>query len=49
MVLMNGIEYSAFKMQEIIDEEAPGIHGYMPNPGYPAVREAIAAQMSSEQ
>jgi len=36
-------------MKEIIEEEAPGIHGYMPNPGYPAVREAIAAQISKEQ
>lgn len=36
-------------MKEIIEEEAPGIHGYMPNPGYPAVRDAIAAQMSKEQ
>jgi len=36
-------------MQEILTEEAPGIHGYMPNPGYPAVRDAIAAQISKEQ
>ncbi len=36
-------------LQEIIEEEAPGIHGYMPNPGYPAVRDAIAAQISKEQ
>lgn len=36
-------------LQEIIAEEAPGVHSYMPNPGYPAVREAIAAQISSEQ
>ncbi len=36
-------------LQEIIAEEAPGVHSYMPNPGYPAVRDAIAAQISKEQ
>lgn len=36
-------------MAEAIGEEAPGIHGYMPNPGYPAVRDAVAAQISVEQ
>ncbi|MCK4839308.1 MAG: pyridoxal phosphate-dependent aminotransferase [Desulfobulbaceae bacterium] len=36
-------------MAAAIDEEAPGIHGYMPNPGYPAVRDAVAAQISIEQ
>ena len=36
-------------LQEIIAEEAPGVHSYMPNPGYPAVRDAIAAQISEEQ
>jgi len=36
-------------MQEILAEEAPGVHAYMPNPGYPAVRDAIASQISKEQ
>ncbi len=36
-------------MAEAIDEEAPGIHGYMPNPGYPAVRDAVSNQISIEQ
>lgn len=36
-------------MAEAIGEEAPGIHGYMPNPGYPAVRDAVAGQISIEQ
>ena len=36
-------------MAAAIDEEAPGIHGYMPNPGYPAVRDAVAGQISIEQ
>ena len=29
--------------------EAPGVHAYMPNPGYPFVRDAVAAQLSIEQ
>jgi aspartate aminotransferase len=36
-------------MAATLAEEAPGVHGYMPNPGYPAVREAVAAQISKEQ
>ncbi|MBE9520726.1 MAG: pyridoxal phosphate-dependent aminotransferase [Proteobacteria bacterium] len=29
--------------------EAPGVHAYMPNGGYPFVRDAVAAQLSIEQ
>lgn len=36
-------------MAATIAEEAPGVHGYMPNQGYPAVRNALAAQISIEQ
>ncbi len=36
-------------MQELIRDTSPGVHGYMPNGGYPWVREAIAARMSDEQ
>ncbi|HSH13574.1 MAG TPA: pyridoxal phosphate-dependent aminotransferase, partial [Desulfurivibrionaceae bacterium] len=36
-------------LAEVISEEKPGVHGYMPNPGYPAVRAAVAAQISKEQ
>lgn len=36
-------------LAEVIAEEKPGVHGYMPNPGYPAVRTAVAAQISKEQ
>ena len=36
-------------MIEIAAEDAPGQHGYMPNGGYPWVRQAIAARMSAEQ
>lgn len=32
-----------------IRETAPGKHGYMPNAGYPAVREKVAAYVSEEQ
>ncbi len=36
-------------INEVLAEEKPGVHGYMPNPGYPAVRKAVAAQISKEQ
>lgn len=36
-------------IQEIIRDTSPGVHAYMPNGGYPWVREAIAARMSAEQ
>ncbi|RLB95718.1 MAG: pyridoxal phosphate-dependent aminotransferase [Deltaproteobacteria bacterium] len=35
-------------MHEIIDTEEPGIHGYMPQPGYPQVRNEIAAFLTRE-
>jgi aspartate aminotransferase len=36
-------------MQEISRDTSPGVHGYMPNGGYPWVRQAIAVRMSAEQ
>jgi aspartate aminotransferase len=33
----------------VLAEEAPGVHGYMPNPGYPAVRAVVAARIAGEQ
>lgn len=36
-------------IREIIRDTSPGVHAYMPNGGYPWVREAIAARMSAEQ
>lgn len=33
----------------IVQDTSPGVHGYMPNAGYPWVREAIAERMSREQ
>lgn len=36
-------------IQEIIKDTSPGVHSYMPNGGYPWVREAIAGRMSAEQ
>jgi aspartate aminotransferase len=30
-------------------DETPGVHAYMPNSGYPHVREVVAAQVSAEQ
>lgn len=34
---------------KMVDEESQGIHGYMPNSGYPKVRDAVAKQISKEQ
>ena len=36
-------------IQEAVQNTSPGVHGYMPNGGYPWVREAIAVRMSIEQ
>jgi aspartate aminotransferase len=36
-------------IQEIVKDETPGVHAYMPNGGYPWVREALAGKMSKEQ
>jgi len=36
-------------IKEIIEDNSPGVHSYMPNGGYPWVREAIAHRMSAEQ
>jgi aspartate aminotransferase len=36
-------------IREIVQNESPGMHAYMPNGGYPWVREVIAARMSAEQ
>ncbi|PIE73341.1 MAG: aspartate aminotransferase [Deltaproteobacteria bacterium] len=36
-------------IEKIVQKEDPGVHGYMPNAGYPWVREALAQRMSREQ
>ncbi len=36
-------------LQELAADEKPGIHGYMPNGGFPFVRESLAERLSSEQ
>ena len=36
------------EIRRIIDEDLPGLHGYMPNGGYPDVREAISRRVSAE-
>jgi aspartate aminotransferase len=36
-------------LRELAQNEQPGIHGYMPNAGYPFVREALAKRLGSEQ
>ena len=36
-------------LQELARDNTPGVHGYMPNPGYPFVREALARRLGREQ
>ncbi len=36
-------------LEEIIQEDTPSLHGYMPNAGFPFVREAMAVKVSKEQ
>jgi len=36
-------------VRQLVQDTSPGVHAYMPNGGYPWVREAIAARMSTEQ
>jgi aspartate aminotransferase len=33
---------------EVASEERPGVHGYMPNAGYPETRAAVAAKLAQE-
>jgi aspartate aminotransferase len=42
---------AAFKREllRVMSEEIPGKHGYMPNAGYPEVRESVAAHVSTDQ
>ncbi len=35
--------------RDALDDPAPGLHRYMPNAGYPAVRRAVAAFLSTDQ
>ena len=36
-------------LQELAANDRPGVHAYMPNGGYPYVREALARRLSEEQ
>ncbi len=36
-------------IRDVVADESPGVHAYMPNGGYPWVKEAVAARMSAEQ
>jgi aspartate aminotransferase len=36
-------------LRQLLDEDPPGCHGYMPNAGLPEVREAVARQVSRDQ
>lgn len=36
-------------IKDIVKDNSPGVHSYMPNGGYPWVRDAIAHRMSAEQ
>lgn len=36
-------------LAEMVANEGPGVHAYMPNSGYPEVRAAVAGRLSAEQ
>lgn len=36
-------------LKELAEEDKPGVHAYMPNGGYPYVRDALARTLSAEQ
>lgn len=36
-------------LAELVHDEQPGCHAYMPNSGWPQVREAVAARLAQEQ
>ncbi len=36
-------------LKELAADQSPGVHAYMPNGGYPWVREVLAARISNEQ
>ncbi len=36
-------------LQDLAQNDQPGVHAYMPNGGFPYVREALAARLSTEQ
>ncbi len=36
-------------LKELVENDPPGCHGYMPNAGFPDVRAAVAAYVSTEQ
>jgi aspartate aminotransferase len=36
-------------LREVAENDQPGVHSYMPNGGYPFVREALAGKLSQEQ
>jgi len=35
-------------LQRVVASKRPGSHGYMPNPGYPEIRETVAAKLRKE-
>ncbi len=36
-------------LKELVENDKPGVHSYMPNGGYPYVREALAGRLSQDQ
>ena len=36
-------------LEDLVHDPTPGLHGYMPNAGYPAAREAVACYLSEDQ
>src|SRR6056297_656408 len=46
---MNPPEPFRQRLKELAEAEEEGVHAYMPNPGYPNVRQAVAGYLSKEQ
>ena len=36
------------KLKALIENDTPGSHSYMPNPGYPFVRQSVAKYLTAE-
>ncbi|MGM0452836.1 MAG: pyridoxal phosphate-dependent aminotransferase [Thermodesulfobacteriota bacterium] len=36
-------------LKDVVENETPGVHAYMPNPGYPHVRKSVADYVQNEQ
>ena len=47
-LLLQALEFQRV-LEDLVHDPTPGLHGYMPNAGYPAAREAVACYLSEDQ